>query len=781
MAIFRGIGGAGDSTTDATVTEVTQQAVNAANSATAASTSASSAAASADSAQAAAENAANSATSASNSASTASDAATAAQTAQTNAETAETNAESAQTAAETAYDNFDDRYLGSKTSDPSVDNDGDALITGALYFNTTDDVMKVYNGTSWLAIPVSETYTGTVTSVGGTGTVNGLTLTGTVTTSGNLTLGGTLSVQDGDIDSETATDGYVLTADGAGNAAWEAVSGTGTVTSVSATVPTGFTISGSPIISSGTLAIGFDTGYVLPTTASQTNWNTAYGWGDHSTAGYLTSVAFGDLTSTPTTLSGYGITDAATSAQGALADSALQPNDNISTLTNDAGYTTNAATSAQGALADSALQPNDNISTLTNDSGYTTNTGTVTSVSGTGTVNGLTLTGTVTTSGDLTLGGTLAVQAGDIDSQAATDGYVLTADGAGNAAWEAAGGGGSALELYAENPSSPTAPSAAGTNAVAIGSGAFTAAGNNGANSISIGGLAETKNQFNLALGHNTEAGNILNTGNYAAAVGADAVAFASYSFAATKSRAGGTDSFAAAIANNTSTYGATGTSSVAIGDRVKATGNYSLGIGRLNTVSGPNGAGAIGQGLTVSGEGAFAAGNNNFASGAYSQAFGNAASTQSIYGKFAKASGFFNNYADMQTGMLVVVAATTDATPKVLTSNKAAAGTTNQVILPNNSAYAFSGTIIAREQASAGSDYAAWEIKGAILRDGSAATTVLGNGIKNSLYASAGAAAWGVSLTADTTNGGLAITVTGAAATNIRWVATVNTSEVTY
>jgi hypothetical protein len=452
MAIFRGIGGAGDSTTDATVTEVTQQAVNAANSATAASTSASSAATSASNASTSATNAANSATSASNSASTASDAATAAQTAQTNAETAETNAESAQTAAEaaqtaaelaetnaeTAYDNFDDRYLGSKTSDPSVDNDGDALITGALYFNTTDDVMKVYNGTSWLAIPVSETYTGTVTSVGGTGTVNGLTLTGTVTTSGNLTLGGTLSVQASDIDSETATDGYVLTADGAGNAAWEAVSGTGTVTSVSATVPTGFTISGSPIISSGTLAIGFDTGYVLPTTASQTNWNTAYGWGDHSTAGYLTSVAFGDLTSTPTTLSGYGITDAATSAQGALADSALQPNDNISTLTNDAGYTTNAATSAQGALADSALQPNDNISTLTNDSGYTTNTGTVTSVSGTGTVNGLTLAGTVTTSGDLTLGGTLAVQAGDIDSQTATDGYVLTADGAGNAAWEVA-------------------------------------------------------------------------------------------------------------------------------------------------------------------------------------------------------------------------------------------------------------------------------------------------------------------------------------------------------
>ena len=409
MAIFRGIGGAGDSTTDATVTEVTQQAVNAADSATAASTSASSAATSASNASTSATNAANSATSASNSASTASDAATAAQTAQTNAETAEANAESAQTAAElaetnaetaqaaaeTAYDNFDDRYLGSKTSDPSVDNDGDALITGALYFNTTDDVMKVYNGTSWLAIPVSETYTGTVTSVGGTGTVNGLTLTGTVTTSGNLTLGGTLSVQASDIDSETATDGYVLTADGAGNAAWEAVSGTGTVTSVSATVPTGFTISGSPIISSGTLAIGFDTGYALPTTASQTNWDTAYGWGNHASAGYLTS---------------YTETDPVVGAVTGIVKA-------------DGAGNISAAVAGTDYLASE------------------TYTGTVTSVSGTGTVNGLTLTGTVTTSGDLTLGGTLAVQAGDIDSQTATDGYVLTADGAGNAAWEVAPAG----------------------------------------------------------------------------------------------------------------------------------------------------------------------------------------------------------------------------------------------------------------------------------------------------------------------------------------------------
>ena len=51
--------------------------------------------------------------------------------------------------ASTSYDNFDDRYLGSKTSDPTVDNDGDTLQAGALYFNTTVEGLKVYTGSVW--------------------------------------------------------------------------------------------------------------------------------------------------------------------------------------------------------------------------------------------------------------------------------------------------------------------------------------------------------------------------------------------------------------------------------------------------------------------------------------------------------------------------------------------------------------------------------------------------------------------------------------------------------
>lgn len=60
--------------------------------------------------------------------------------------------------AATALDNFDDRYLGAKASDPTLDNDGDALVTGALYFNTAVNKMKVYDGTVWIVTSEAGTF-----------------------------------------------------------------------------------------------------------------------------------------------------------------------------------------------------------------------------------------------------------------------------------------------------------------------------------------------------------------------------------------------------------------------------------------------------------------------------------------------------------------------------------------------------------------------------------------------------------------------------------------------
>ena len=109
---------------------------------TAAETAETNAASSASSASTSATNASNSASAASTSATSASNSASSASTSASNAATSATNAEN-------AYDNFDDRYLGAKASDPTVDNDGDALITGAMYFDSSNNVMKVYSGTEW--------------------------------------------------------------------------------------------------------------------------------------------------------------------------------------------------------------------------------------------------------------------------------------------------------------------------------------------------------------------------------------------------------------------------------------------------------------------------------------------------------------------------------------------------------------------------------------------------------------------------------------------------------
>ena len=104
--------------------------------------------------QNASTNATNAATSASNAATSASNASTSATNAANSATAAASSAVSAASSAASAaalLDNFDDRYLGPKASDPSLDNDGNALLVGALYFNTTSGVMKVYTASGWIA------------------------------------------------------------------------------------------------------------------------------------------------------------------------------------------------------------------------------------------------------------------------------------------------------------------------------------------------------------------------------------------------------------------------------------------------------------------------------------------------------------------------------------------------------------------------------------------------------------------------------------------------------
>jgi hypothetical protein len=245
------------------------------------------------------------------------------------------------------------------------------------------------------------------------------------------------------------------------------------------------------------------------------------------------------------------------------------------------------------------------------------------------------------------------------------------------------------------------------------------------------------------------------------------------------------------------------------------ASGNYSfLGGGNDNKAS-------ASQSAVVGGSGNFATGNSSFigggldnqannlasvvaggrlnvASGDYSavgggrQHIANSAFSTVSGGAYGSTRGVIGYHAFpacngpivavagvSQAGLLVLGAETTDATPTVIRSNTSAASTTNQLILPNNSAIYFKGTVIAN--VTAGGNTKSWTFDGQIKRGANAAATTLTGSTVSSPYGDAGASTWVVALAADTTNGGLAVTVTGQAGTIIRWVCKLETTEVTY
>ena len=161
----------------ASASAASTSASNAASSASSASTSASNASTSASNAAASESAASTHASDALSSATNAAASAVAASTSAANAESSASDALAAQLAAEAALDQFDDTYLGAKSSNPTVDNDGNALSTGDLYFNTVANELRIWNGSSWQA----------ASTVGGT--VSSLTVTGAFAANGSTTIG----------------------------------------------------------------------------------------------------------------------------------------------------------------------------------------------------------------------------------------------------------------------------------------------------------------------------------------------------------------------------------------------------------------------------------------------------------------------------------------------------------------------------------------------------------------------------------------------------------------
>jgi hypothetical protein len=150
----------------ASAATATTQATTATTQATNASTSATNAATSATTATTQATTATNAATTATTQATAASTSATNAATSASNASTSATAAAASATAAAASFDAFDDIYLGAKASNPTVDNDGNALTTGDQYFNTVSNELRVWNGSTWQA---ASTVGGTVASLSVTG------------------------------------------------------------------------------------------------------------------------------------------------------------------------------------------------------------------------------------------------------------------------------------------------------------------------------------------------------------------------------------------------------------------------------------------------------------------------------------------------------------------------------------------------------------------------------------------------------------------------------------
>ncbi len=210
------------------------------------------------------------------------------------------------------------------------------------------------------------------------------------------------------------------------------------------------------------------------------------------------------------------------------------------------------------------------------------------------------------------------------------------------------------------------------------------------------------------------------------------------------------------------------------------ASGDYSFVAGGSLNTSGGQLSFVSGYANSSSGGQSFIGGGNTHAADSFTSAviggaYGTTRGLQSNTVFPASVTPIATTRGASQSALIVLGRQTTDAT-----STASAAGTTNQVILPNNSAYYFKGSVIAN--VTGGGNTKAWEIDGAIKRGANAASTALvGTPTVTSNYADAGASTWAITATADTTNGGLKITFTGQASTTIRVVAKLETTEVTF
>jgi hypothetical protein len=618
----------------------------------------------------------------------------------------QTAAGSSATAAAAAYDSFDDRYLGAKSSNPTVDNDGNALLTGALYWNTTSSEMRVYSGSAWIAAYIPSS--GYLALTGGT-------MTGAITFAA------------GQFGTNVAT---FLSTPSSANLKAALTDETGSGAAVFADTPTLI----APIL--GTPTSGTLTNCTFPTL----NQNTT---GTATTATNLASGSAGTIpyqtASGTTAMLAAGTSGQVLTSAGAAAPTWSTPAAATKTISNKTGTFTVVA-------GDLGKIINCTSGTFTVSLTAAASLGSGFTCTIWNTSNTATDAITINPNASETIDGmaTLVLRRGE--------GLAIVCNGTN---WETDDK--KPMRGYAENIASDA------DRPVATGDGATALGYQTTASSIRA-----------IAIGANSNgSGSVATTGAGAMALGG--------------SYASGTDSFAAAIGNNTSSYGATVTRGVAIGYQAKVSaGVHGIAMG-VNSIASNNDSVAIGNGANSSGDSAFAIGKAATASGVSSWAtqYGTASGLASVtfgglsaqIGKYSFANGYNFSNGTVQAGKIVLYAATTTTTAVALTSDGSAASTTNQLIVASGQAMAIQGTLIAKVSGTGA--MAGWNITGIVSNNGGTmavsglALTAIGS---DSITLGASP-----TIAVDNTNKGITITSGYKSATNIRWVCCINTSEVLY
>jgi len=612
---------------------------------------------------------------------------------------------------------------------------GDTLYGGTsgagtrLSIGTAGQVLTVNSGAT--APQWSTPATGTVTSVGGTGTVSGISLSGTVTSSGNLTLGGTLDL------SSPPTIGN--TAPNTGKFTTLESTGTGSFGTTSAQYIQAVGNALYPQI----LAVGSGTNIPLVlqpkgTGALQAQLTDSTATGGNARGAYAIDWQ---------TLRGAASQVASGTAAATLSGASNTANATYATI---AGGNQNTCSGVYAFLGGGILSTTSGPYSVIAGGNTNTSAGYFNFIGG-GFTNSGTANAAVTTQSG-TMNATTAVTLSGSNANIKVGQYITGTSIASDTYVAAISGTSLTLSKVASGSSTSTL-SFFTPHGVVVGGGNNQATGAYSA--ILGGGDAGSSANRNVASGDwSTVGGGWKNT------------ASSNYSFVGGGGGNSATTSFGSVVCGG-GFYGNLPTQFS--GNAAQGTSAF-VGAGFSNIASG-FGASVVG-------------GNTNYATSTYSAILGGyAGTTRGIIGYQvfpAHNAPVGTTQGSSQAALLIIGAQTTDATATVLRCDTVAAGTTNQVILPNNSAYFFRGEVVSG--VTGGGNTKGWTIEGVIKRGANAAsTTLVGTPTVTSSFADAGASTWTIAVTADTTNGGLAVTFTGQASTTIRTVCQIRTTEMTY